>query len=190
MRTTPDAYKHQQDILNKVKWQYEPGTMRRTLCEIFKEHGQILAEPVHKWQISTGGFGGLEFIPTTDDENLAIKELRESGRILPTFEDDIYGIGYRYIHHFDDVRFGMDKDERIIIFDLSQRADMPEDLVIRPDEAHKAAIERIRKNIEAQNNSIYVDPNPIQLRGGPTIHPIVTDRSQIELRKRQNEFHP
>lgn len=189
-----DILHTQESILERVKAQYEQGPMRSKLCEIFEVTEHTLPQPVYEWMYYAG-MGEVAFNDAGKNEPPAIKKLLEQGRLVPTFEDDHYGIKkFRVLQHFDDVKFGVDEDGKLLIYDFMYSADQPDipDRVIRMDEKYDAVINQLKKRMDfsVPHHAVTIDNAPIRLRGGPVIRPVITDSGLIELRRRQKEFKP
>lgn len=179
------------DLENRLKARYEPGPMRQRLYEVFKV-ASIPCNPTKFEWMYYAGMGDVALNDASQKEINAAKELLKDGVIVPTFEDNFYDIkDIRRIQHFDDVRFGLDTSDNIIIYDLGPR-DLPDfpDLIIRPDAKHDAAIARLkgRMNTSLPNHAIVIDETPIQLRDGQIIRPLITDPHLADLRIRQIAF--
>lgn len=187
-------YAERQNLLSKTKAQYEPGPMRHRLYEVFEQHGKPLKTPSLEWMYYAG-MGDVAMHKASAGESKAAKKLMEEGLLVPTFEHDFYGVQkIRQLQHFDDVKFGIDEQGEILIYDLGHSIDLSEftDSVIRPDSKHDAAIAAIKRrmNFPVSSHAVCVDEAPIQFRSGPIIRPIITDANLIELKHRQREFQP
>lgn len=192
MSKTPEDNAVLDSILSKTKAQYEPGPMRNRLYETIEFNGVKPRRPRFEWMYYAG-MGDVGLLKVSEPETKAVKELLAQGRLVPTFEEDFYGIQkIRHIQHFDDVKFGLDAQDNILIYDFARRIDIPDmpDPVIRPDGIHDAAIKQIkdRMDFSVASHTVTVDNAPIQLKGGPVVRPIITDARLIELKKRQQEF--
>ncbi len=194
MGNSAESHAARDIVLARTKSQYEPGPMRPRLYEILQSAHKDVASPSYAWMYYAG-MGDVALNDVTPVESSAIKELLDSGRLVPTFEEDFYGIKkIRLVQHFDDVNFGLDENDNIIIYDFASRVYLPDNIdpVIRPSEIHSAAIEQIKKriNFSVPSHAITVDKSPIQLHGGPVIRPLITNAHLTELRLRQREFTP
>lgn len=177
------------DLENKVKVRYEPGPIRHRLYEIFEEAGQPVARQKFAWMYYAG-MGDVDLYDANKKDVPAIQTLLKDGILVPTFEEDFYGVkNIRRLMHFDDVNFGLEKNGGIVIFELVKwlsTPDMP-DLVIRPDEKYDAVISKLKGRMESSlpSHNALVDETPLQLKGGPLVHPIITDPNRVRVMMRQ-----
>lgn len=180
--TDIDEYK----LLTRLRTQQERGAMQPRLYEIFEFNGHKLPETSFEWMYYAG-MGDVAFHAATPEVHSAAKSLLRKGDLVRTFEDDVYGLKkIRRIEHFDDIKFGYDKNDEVIIFNFSPTTALP-DPVIRPDKTHRSAIARVKQMIESK--TALVD-QPLKLTQGDVIRPVVLGRSAMEMRQRQMDFKP
>lgn len=174
-----------QHLQDKLKERYEPGPMRPRLCEVTTPHATT---PKLQWMFNAG-MGDISFHDVKKEETAAAKHLLEQGILVRTFEYEHYSSKYRTIKHFDDVNFGLDANDGIVIFELTKWLPKPymPDLVIRPDEQYDAALKnlRTRMGFEPSIGKVLIDDTPLQLKGGPLVRPIITDPNRVRIMQRQ-----
>jgi len=171
------------NLLNTVKEQLPTGKMRPRLCRFEKDS----KNSAYMWEVSAGSLGGLTPLPVKPGEKEAAEQLLGQGLLVPTISQKINDTTtWRLIQHFDDVRFGYDANNAIVIFKLAYEGD-GRDLVIKTDTLCTPAIGRLKLRID--NGTALVD-SPIETTDGRTIHPILLDPQAIELRRRQNVLSP
>ncbi len=188
------AYNYELDaakarLQDKLKARYEPGPMRTRLYEVFEEAGQPVKEKKLAWMFYAG-MGDVDLHDVPELEINAAETLLKDGIIVPTFDEDFYNVKkIRRLLHFDDVNFGLDENDGIVIFELVKWLPEPDrpDLVIRPDEKYDAAIKKLRQRMDStlDSNLALVDEKPLQLKGGPLIKPIITDTNRVGIMLRQ-----
>ena len=173
-------------LLTRLRSQRERGPMQPRLYEIFEFNGHPLPNTSFEWMYYAG-MGDVAFNAAQDTDHAAAKSLLRKGDLVRTFEEDIYGMKkIRRIQHFDDVKFALDTEGEVIMFDFMPTTAMP-DPVIRPDKTHRAAIARVKQMIESKN--ALVD-QPLRLTQGDAIRPIILDSGLMEMRQRQTVFKP
>lgn len=180
--TEIDEYK----LLNRLRSQREYGPMQPRLYEIFEFNGHKLPETSFEWMFYAG-MGDVGFHAAQPDVHSAAKSLLRKGDLVRTFEEDVYGLKkIRRIQHFDDVKFGLDAQGGVIIYDFIPTDAMP-DPVIRPDKTHRSAIARVSQMIESKTALI---DQPLRLTQGDVVRPVILGRGAIEMRQRQMDFKP
>lgn len=186
-------YAAEQSLLSKVKSQFEPGPMRPQLYSMLNKDGSQPSELKLQWMYYAG-MGDVAFHDlANDNEKAAALKFIAEGRFVPEEISDHYGRAIQRIKHFDDVNWGKKSDGNIIMYDLSHndfRPDWP-DMVITLDDRHKAALEALRKRMEY---SVSIgktwEDDPITLKDGTEVTPILTNLDQIHLRLRQKGITP
>ncbi len=195
MRETFEAMADRIQLLDKTKNQYTAGPMRPRLYEVFEEEGKTLETPTFEWMVYAG-MGNVELMPASAEEQASAKELIATGEIVPTFEEDFFGFKkIRLIQHFDDVKFGVDEDNNIVIYDFTHEieAPIPPDPVLSFLEArHTPAVELLMKRLDfsVPHHAVAIDSDPIQLQGGPMVKPFILNADMIAIRYRQRAFTP
>lgn len=173
-------------LLEKLRGQHLEGRpMRDRLYEIFAHHGNPIKPTSLEWE-SYAGMGATTYTAVSDSVHSAAKELLRRGHLVRTFEEDYGWKAIRRIEHFDDLKFGYDKDNQIVIFDFIPSKTMP-DPIITPDRMHRSAVARVRQMIE--DGRALVD-QPLRLSQGDVIRPITTNPNVVETRRRQVDFKP
>lgn len=175
---------HEDILLNQIRSQNTPGLIRRRLYEIFEFNGARIPNTSFEW-MTYSAEEGVEVRTVSDDEHNGAKALLRAGHLVRTFEEDFQGLKkIRLIEHFDDVRFGLDTDGEVVIFNFLPTDALP-DPVIRPDKTHRSAVARVKLMIEQKQ--ALVDA-PVRLTQGAAIQPVLTDPHAIEMRRRQASF--
>jgi hypothetical protein len=178
--------KDEQELLDRLRSQHLEGRpMRDRLYEIFAHNGNPIKSGALEWE-TTSTDGNTEYTVAPEHEFSAAKELMRRGHLVRTFEEDYGWKAIRRIEHFDDLKFGYDKDGEIVIFDFIPSTSMP-DPIIRPDRMHRRAVERVKQMI--QHDRALVDL-PLRLTQGDIIRPITTNPNVVETRRRQLDFMP
>lgn len=172
-------------LLTRLRAEREQGAMQPRLYEIFEFNGHKLSETSFEWMYYASM--DVDFHATTPEVHSAAKSLLRKGDLVRTFEEEIEGLKkIRRIEHFDDIKFGYDKDDEVIIFNFSPTSALP-DPVIRPDKTHRSAIARVKQMIESK--TALVD-QPLKLTQGDIVRPIILNAGQMEMRARQIDFKP
>ena len=180
----PHTLKDEDDLLERLRGQHLEGRpMRDRLYEIFAHNGTAIKPTALEWE-TYAGMGGTTYHGVTDTVYSAAKELLRKGHLVRTFEEDYGWKSIRRIEHFDDLKFGYDKDNQIIIFDFIPSELMP-DPIIRPDKMHRSAVEMVKRMIA--ENRAFVD-QPLRLTQGDIIRPIAVNPNIVETRRRQLGF--
>jgi hypothetical protein len=171
-------------LLSRLRSQSEYGPMQPRLYEIFEFNGHKLPDTSFEWMFYAG-MGDIGFHAANDTDHSAAKSLLRKGDLVRTFEENIYGMKQiRRIEHFDDVKFGLDQDNEVIIFNFTPTTAMP-DPVVRPDKTHRSAIARVKMMLESK--TALVD-QPLKLTQGDVIRPVIHNKGQMEIRTRQMDF--
>ena len=180
------APKDENELLERLRGQHLEGRpMRDRLYEIFAHNGAQIKPTSLEWE-ANAGMGSTTYYAVSDAVHSAAKELLRKGHLVRTFEEDYGWKAIRRIEHFDDLKFGYDKDDQIIIFDFIPSDSMP-DPIIRPDKMHRSAVARVKQMIES--GRALVD-QPLRLSQGDIVRPIPTNPNVVETRRRQIDFTP
>lgn len=177
-------------LLDKLKDQYTGGPIRPLLYQILPTGGlELPGGPLSYQWMYYAGMGDTALHPIHPEQARVVIKLISEGRLVPTFEEDFYDARIRRIEHFDDVKFGLDEEDRIVAYDFALNApgENNPDPLLTTDKIHPGAIKRItsRMDFSIAAHAITADPDAIRLVGGPTIRPILTDAKLIETRRRQ-----
>lgn len=181
------VYVQQKSLLDKIKRQYEPGPMRPCLYEVFAKAGRKLDQPSYEWMFYAG-MGDVDMHPAAPEEAVAACALIKECKLVPTFEENFWGKFIRLVSHFDDVNFGMDDRDKVVMYDLATSEGFPDTVVDANEKVAKKLTDRIDFSIP--HHAVKVSERPIRLRNGSVIRPIITDAAQIAIQKRQEEFKP
>lgn len=182
----PHTPQDEDTLLERLRSQHLEGRpMRDRLYEIFEYNGRALSPTALEWE-ANAGMGNTTYYTVPDNIYSAAKELLRKGQLVRTFEEYLGWKTVRRIEHFDDLKFGLDNDNQIIIFDFIPTDTMP-DPIIRPDKMHRSAVDRVKRMIE--ENRALVD-QPLCLSQGDIIRPITTNSNIVEIRRRQMDFNP
>lgn len=167
------------DLLNRVKSQYEAGTMRPRLVEIFREADTVLAEPKTGWLFYAGM--GMCDIHAADAQVVAASSaLQAQGLLVPGFEETLYGHEYfRQLMHFDDVQWARDMHGQLLMYRLGEKSDD----VLRPGARHAPAVKELEYRLQYKRAA---EDDSFMLQGVGRVTPILTDERQAALRKRQH----
>ena len=173
-------------LLEKLRSQHLEGRpMRDRLYEIFAYNGNKITPTSLEWEIYAGQ-GSTTYHAVSENVHSAAKELLRKGHLVRTFEEDYGWKTIRRIEHFDDLKFGYNADNEIVIFDFIPSDVMP-DPIIRPDKMHRSAVARVKQMIE--DKRAFVD-QPLRLSQGDVIRPITTNPNVVEIRRRQMDYRP
>ncbi len=190
---TANDYAAEQTLLSRIKAQHEPGAMRPQLYSMLDKNGKPPSNLRLQWMFYAG-MGDVAFhdLVNKAEEDAARKFIAE-GRFVPEAIEDHYGRAIQRIKHFDDVNWGKTTDGSVIMYDLSFNEFQPDwpDMVITLDERHTAALAALRKRMEYSTpiGKTWED-DPIMLKDGTEITPILTNLDQIHLRMRQKDIAP
>lgn len=192
--TSFNQYKIEQDLLAKIKQQHEPGPARPQLYSSLTEDGKQPSKLHLQWMFYAG-MGDVAFHDLANDNNeaAAARKFIAEGRFVPEAIENHYGRAVQRIKHFDDVNWGKTADGSFVIYDLSYNDFQPDwpDMVMTLDDRHKAALSVLRQRMEygVSIGKAWED-DPITLKDGMQITPILTNIDQIHLRMRQKGNAP
>jgi hypothetical protein len=178
-----------ESVLSKAKRQYEPGPFRPQICNVIEDHGQKVSGLKLQW-LSYAGMGDTHLSEYWVDNELEVAEaLINEGRLVPTFKEDFYRVmQIQRVLHFDDVKWAKLSDGRVVIYDLAIADDFEDQLII-PEGVQLKGVETLRRRMEISASYTNIgktfEDDPITLKDGTTITPVLTDIHAIRLRARQ-----
>lgn len=174
-------------LLEKLKRQYEPGPMRPRLCLVYEEGGIMLEQPKLAWEFYAG-MGDTALHDLQPEEAQTAQELLQSGKIVPCGTDTIYGqTNFFVIKHFDDVNWGKLQNGELIIYEMAHHTNFP-DTIIHPGPMQEAAVNVLAHRMEYADFADISYSDPIRLRSGEVIQPIITDRNVSAMLQRRQDF--
>ncbi|MEZ5903140.1 MAG: hypothetical protein R3D88_07530 [Alphaproteobacteria bacterium] len=179
-----------ESVIDRVKHRDVWGPMRPKLFGVVDSSGETLSKLRLQWMYYAGmGDVALDNLKS-DNEKIILDYLIDQGIVVPTHIEDHYGIcDIQNYQHFDDVNWAYVKGDQIAIYRLSQNPYFPdaEDELISTNEQHEKAIAHLTHLFKM--GSAMVD-DPITLKSGEQIIPIITGREQVALRQRQQGIFP
>lgn len=191
--STANEHATEQNLLSRIKAQHEPGPMRSQLYSMLDKDGKQPSDLRLQWMFYAG-MGDVAFRDLSNKaEEKAARKFITEGRFVPEAIENHYGQVIQRIKHFDDVNWGKTADGDIIMYDLSFNEFQPDwpDMVITLDERHAAALEALRNRMEYGTSIGKTwEDDPITLKDGTEITPILTNLDQIHLRMRQKNIAP
>ena len=176
-------------LLSQHKYQDEPGAMRPRMFKVLTNNNTPTSHFKLQWMYY-GGMGNFDLSNLhSPTQNKAAKQLIKDGKLVPTSTQEHYELKIQRLTHFDDVNWAKTPDGNLIIFNLCAFNNRPEwpDEVITPDETHDTAIASLKAKTEYGKT---MEDEPITLRDGSQVIPILTDTRLIEFRKRQQGLIP